>query len=258
MNDTIWFEERFQSDWQSSHLSQTCELHRATPAMMDAFWSDGWRHFGTMFFREMFSVVNNRLRLVLPLRIDVTRHALSDSQRRVLRRNDDVQVVIADAVIDTEKRRLFELHKQRFRDNVPESLTDFLSPVPSLVPCHTAECCVYHEDRLVAASFFDLGNEACSSVYACFDPELPRRSLGIFTLLHEIRYAQETGRRWLYLGYGHREHSHYDYKKNFSATEFYNWRGEWLPMEQLENYEQEAHPLESIDVDKLLAALRSE
>ncbi len=258
MDHRTWFEERFGDDWRSVRVSQVCELHRATPDMMDAFWRDGWRHFGATFFRDMFSVVDNRFRLVVPLRIDVERYELSDSQRRVLRKNDDVQVVIGDASIDMEKRLLFDKHKQRFRDNVPESLTDFLSPVPSFVPCHTVECCVYYEERLIAASFFDAGAQACSSVYASFDPDVPRRSLGIFTLLHEIQYAQESGRRWLYLGYGHRENSHYDYKKNFHSTEFYNWKGEWLPLEHLDQLAQESHPIEHLDVDTLLSSLRAQ
>ena len=226
--------------------------------MMDAFWADGWRHFGSTFFRDMFSVVGNRFCLVIPLRVDVTRCVLSESQRRVLRKNEDVQVMIADASPDMEKRRLFDIHKRRFRDNVPESLADFLSPVPSLVPGNTLECCVYDNERLVAVSFFDAGGQACSSVYAAFDPDIPKRSLGIFTLLHEIRYARESGRRWLYLGYGHREHSHYDYKKNFHATEFYNWKGEWLPLEQLAVFTPDPHPIERVDVDMLLSSLRAQ
>lgn len=252
-----WFEERFGDDWQSMRVSQVCELHRATPAMMDAFWADGWRHFGTTFFRDMFSVVDNTFRVVLPLRIDAARWTPTDSRRRVLRKNADLQVVIGDAVIDDERRRLFDRHKQRFRDNVPDSLRDFLSPVPSLVPCSTRECCVYDGDRLVAVSYFDVGGHACSSVYAVFDPASGRRSLGTFTLLQELLYTQETGRRYLYLGYGHREASHYDYKKSFRATEFYNWRGEWLPLETLDTFALPYHPLESIDVGTLQSLLGS-
>lgn len=251
MDTQSWFEDRFEDDWRSMQIAQRCELYRATPAMMDAFWADGWRHFGERFFRDMFSVVGNRLRLVVPLRLDVTACVLSDSQRRTVRKNHDVQVVIGDAYIDEEKRILFERHRQRFRENIPDSLRDFLSPAPSLLPCIAHECCVYEAGRLAAVSFFDVGSHSCSSVYAMFDPDAARRSLGVFTLLQEIRYTQETGRRYLYLGYGHREQSHYDYKKQFAATEFYNWRGEWLPLEYLPDWDIPPHFLESIDVSLL-------
>lgn len=248
-----WWSERFDDDWQSMHIVQACQLYRATPAMMDAFWADGWRHFGEKFFRDMFSTVGNRFYLVLPLRIDVECCVLSKSQRRALRKNADVQVVIDRAQITAEKRELFTLHKERFRDNVPDSLRDFLSPVPSLVPCTTYECCVYDNGHLIAVSFFDVGATACSSVYAIFHPSASHRSLGIFTLLQELRYAQEMGKQYLYLGYAHRETSHYDYKKQFSATEFYNWQGAWLPLQELENCVFPSHPIEQIDVDQLRA-----
>lgn len=221
--------------------------------MMDAFWADGWRHFGERFFRDMFSTVGNRFHLVLPLRIEVEHCVLSKSQRRVLRKNEDVQVVIDRASVTAEKQQLFDTHKQRFRENVPDSLRDFLSPVPSLVPCSTYECCVYDNGELVAVSFFDVGATACSSVYALFHPLAAHRSLGIFTLLQELRYAQEMGKQYLYLGYGHREASHYDYKKQFAATEFYNWQGAWLPLQEVESYTFPTHPIEYIDVEQLRA-----
>lgn len=246
-----WWDECFKHDWQSLQIMHSCELYRATPAMMDAFWADGWRHFGEKFFRDMFSVVGNRFYLVVPLRIDVERCEFSKSQSRVLRKNSDVQVVIDHAHITAEKQHLFNAHKERFRDNVPDTLRDFLSSVPSLVPCSTHECSVYENGALVAVSFFDVGATACSSVYGVFHPLVSRRSLGIFTLLQEILYTREMGKKYLYLGYAHREVSHYDYKKQFNATEFYNWQGAWLPLEGIENYAFPAHPIEQIDVNQL-------
>lgn len=246
-----WWSECFSNDWQSLQIMHSCELYRATPAMMDAFWADGWRHFGEKFFRDMFSVVGNRFHLVVPLRIDVERCVFTKSQSRVLRKNSDVQVVIDYAHITAEKQHLFDVHKKRFRDNVPDTLRDFLSAVPSLVPCNTRECCVYEDGVLVAVSFFDMGATACSSVYGVFHPSVSQRSLGIFTLLQEIQYTREMGKKYLYLGYAHREASHYDYKKQFSATEFYNWQGAWLPLEEVENHALPAHPIEELDVEQL-------
>ncbi len=65
-----------------------------------------------------------------------------------------------------------------------------------------------------------------------FEPEAAARSLGICTFLHEIAYAQNTGRRYLYPGYATVEPSHYDYKKSFPALESYHWRtNTWLPLQ---------------------------
>jgi len=87
---------------------------------------------------------------------------------------------------------------------------------------------VWDADRLVAASFFDVGQEAASSVYGLFEPAEGKRSLGIFTMLLEIQHCREAGLRWLYPGYATHESSAYDYKKQFRGTEALDWAtGEW-------------------------------
>jgi leucyl-tRNA---protein transferase len=78
-------------------------------------------------------------------------------------------------------------------------------------------------------SFFDIGQEAVSSIYAMFDTDEPARGLGIFTLLAELEFAKHHGKKYLYTGYVHDEPSFYDYKKHFAALEYYDWQGRWLP-----------------------------
>ena len=58
-----------------------------TPAQLDRLLADGWRHFGTHFFRYNLAVYRDEIRRVIPLRIRVADFQLSKSQRRVLRRN---------------------------------------------------------------------------------------------------------------------------------------------------------------------------
>jgi arginyl-tRNA--protein-N-Asp/Glu arginylyltransferase len=82
-------------------------------------------------------------------------------------------------------------------------------------------------ERMVAASFLDLGMAAVSSVYGIFDPSESHRSLGIFTMLKELEYAAELGCRMYYHGYACQEPSPYDYKKRFAGLEFYDWEGNW-------------------------------
>jgi len=77
---------------------------------------------------------------VIPLRIDLAKFQLSRSQKRVLKRNKDLKVIFRDAHIDEEKDRLFDIHKQRFTEDVPGSLNDFVSAIPSRGPCVTLEC----------------------------------------------------------------------------------------------------------------------
>lgn len=194
---------------------------------MDALWADGWRHFGVLFFRYRETDLGGGVCTVLPLRVDLERCAPSRSQRRVLARNRDLRVTVRESFVDGEKLALFARHRRRFTSNVPGSLTDFLSHDPANVPCRAVEVCAYAGRRLVAASFLDLGRRSTSAVYAMFEPDESRRSLGVFTMLSAINFTRETGRRHYYPGYACREPSAYDYKKNFAGLEAYDWRGGW-------------------------------
>jgi arginine-tRNA-protein transferase len=219
-------------------LEQSFERASASPELMDRLWAHGWRHFGTHFFRYSIAWHGGRWRTVMPLRIDLDRFTPSRSQRRILAKNRDVQVVIRDTVIDEEKERMFYGHIRRFRERVPSSLYDFFSHTPASVPCRNEEICVYLNERLIAASFLDIGETATSGVYAMFDEAEARRSLGIFTILAAMRYSRERGCRYYYPGYAYHEPSFYDYKKNFAGLEYLDWEQGWQPLSRgLQNNE---------------------
>jgi arginine-tRNA-protein transferase len=200
---------------------------RVDAPVMDALWAQGWRHFGPYFFRYSSTEHHGERFHVTPLRIDLKDFVLSRSQRRVLKTNRDVQLVIRDASIDASKEELFERHKRRFKDNVPESLHDFMSDEPSRRPCPNLEICVYRDGRLIAFSFLDIGLTATSAVYAAFEPEEHRRSLGILTMLAAIEHSRGLHCRYYYPGYAYREAGIYDYKKRFSALEVFDWHSGW-------------------------------
>jgi len=100
----------------------------ATPAAMDQYWAEGWRHFGIFFFRYLTALHGGKQFTVLPLRIDLERFVLTRSQKRVLAKNEDTRILMRPTSIDEEKAALFLRHRRRFKDNVPSSLKDFLSP----------------------------------------------------------------------------------------------------------------------------------
>lgn len=200
-----------------------------TPGQLDALLSDGWRHFGTHFFRYNLAVYNGEIRRVLPLRIRLAGFTLSKNQRRVLRRNEDLRVEVRPIAITDESDALFHRHKQRFEDGVPASIYDFVSRDPATVPAEGREIAVYLEDRLVAASYFDDGQTTVSGIYAIFDPGESARSLGIFTMLKEIEYSIHTAREFYYQGYAYEGESFYDYKKRFSSLEVFDWNANWVP-----------------------------
>ncbi len=172
---------------------------------------------------------------VIPLRIVLGEFEKSKSQRRNWRINQAAgyRMVIGPAVVDDEKKALFLQHKAKFEENVPDSLLDFLSSEPHEVPCEGGEIALYQGDRLIGASFFDVGAESLSTIYGMYDLEFGKRGLGIYTMLLEMEHARRLGKRYYYHGYCYRCASFYDYKKNFRALEGYDWSGRWYPWKDL-------------------------
>jgi arginine-tRNA-protein transferase len=200
---------------------------QVSSTQLDRLLAEGWRHFGEHFFRYSIGFHENELRRVLPLRIRLKDFTPSKSQRRILKKNQNTQIVIRPIEITPEKEILFETHKKRFKHGVPDSIYDFLSRSPAAVPCEALEICVFAQEKLLATSFFDVGGAAVSAIYAMFDPQEDRRSLGIYTMLLVIDYARENNKTFYYPGYAYEGNSFYDYKKCFSALEIFDWDGNW-------------------------------
>jgi leucyl-tRNA---protein transferase len=208
---------------EDSPINEYFYADHVPPALMDRALAAGWRHFGSYFFRYSRNGANH----VLPLRVRLEDFQFSTSQKRVRKRNANLECVIRDAVIDDAKHELFELHSVRFSENVPESILTFLDPDPARV-CVTKEICLYKNGRLIGAHFLDVGESSTSSVYSIYDPNESKHSLGIDLILRSIAYSLELDKRLYYPGYAYREPSAYDYKKKLSALEVFDWAGQWL------------------------------
>jgi arginyl-tRNA--protein-N-Asp/Glu arginylyltransferase len=219
---------------QSPDILEQFEADHVPPAVMDFLWANGWRNFGSTFFRYslQWDELTASHQLIQPLRIPATEFALSKNQRRVLKRNRNIRWEIEPATVSPVVQSLFQSHKSRFSSNVPESIFCFLSESdPASIPCPCLEFRAFLGERLVAVSFMAVGENSTSGVYGIFDPTEASRSLGILTLLKEIEFTRSTQRQHYYPGYSTREPSAYDYKKRLSPAEFFDWTsGTWKPI----------------------------
>jgi arginine-tRNA-protein transferase len=203
--------------------------------LMDHLWAEGWRHFGTEFFRYNIAFHNLRPEAIVPLRIVLSDFRESKSQRRVMRQNADVDWDLRPASITPEAEQLFEKHRQRFTENVPDSLSVFLGREPERGPCQMLEFRAFVAGRLFAISYLSLGRSSVSSTYAVFDPAEVDRSPGNLTMLKEISWAREQGMELCYPGYATLGRGIYDYKKRFRGLQGYDWeQKEWRPWSELE------------------------
>ena len=243
-NNRVFLEEMAASEDSEAFwplINEVGEAETVSRGRMDELWCEGWRHFGPRFFRYSVMWQDSDWKRVLNLRVPLDEWSPSKSQRRTLRKNGDLQFEFAPANPGEVEEALFQRHKQRFRDNVPESLSDFLGEEPNGVPTPCLQLSVKEDGRLVAASFLDLGLRSCSSIYGIFEPEMADRRLGIFTMLLEMQYAREVGLDFYYLGYACVESSPYDYKKEVKPAWVWNWQ-RWERFTR-DDYSKQAPPI---------------
>jgi arginine-tRNA-protein transferase len=216
------------SESNFQHINEYFFAENVFPDEMDFLLAEGWRNFGRYFFRHNVDYFGDELKHIIPLRIRLTDFLFSKSQRKIIRKNEDLRTIIRPALIDDEKNALFERHKTRFTNNVPPNIYTFLDVDAANVPCQVLEFCVYEKDKLLAVSFLNYGNNATSGIYAMFEPNETKRGLGIYTMLLEIAFSIQNNKNFYYQGYAHTSKSFYDYKKRFSALEKYDWNGNWI------------------------------
>ena len=85
------------------------------------------------------------------------------------------------------------------------------------------------DGRLLACALSDRLEDGLSMVYSFFDPDDAKRSLGTFMIADHVRFAQELGLPYVYLGYWVDGSSKMDYKAKFQPLEVLGREG-WARM----------------------------
>jgi leucyl-tRNA---protein transferase len=190
-----------------------------------ALMNRGFRRSGDMFY----SMVCEDCRKCEPIRVPTATFVPSRSQVRAQRRNDDVTMrvqkpTMCEATWNLYQRYVRHQHPDTPLDETPDRLIEWLyKPV-----VETYEAIYKIEDRLVAVSILDVCRTSISSVYHFFDPAEHKRSLGVFSVLAEIAWAQQLGIPYYYLGYWVEGAPTMHYKANYRPHELLrdgSWRG---------------------------------
>ena len=175
----------------------------------------GFRRSGTYLYQP----VCPGCRECVPMRLSVAQFRRSHSQARVWRRNRDITVHEGPAQDSREKWEMFVRYLRHQHDGtMSEKYEDFERYLyeSNVV---TIEFEYRLGRRLVAVSIADAAPRALSTVYAYFDPQHQARSLGTFSILHEIEFCRRQGIPHYYLGYHVRQCAAMNYKARFQPHE---------------------------------------
>ena len=149
------------------------------------------------------------------------------------------RTTIKHATIDNEKEELFQRYKIGFKGILSATLIDSVLDGQPHTIFDTFEVCVYDGEKLVAFSFFDLGNKSLSSIKGVYDPEYSKHSLGIYTMVEEMQFGLDLGFQFYYPGYIVPGYPRFDYKLRMGTAEevqFFDLKAQtWLPFQQFSN-----------------------
>lgn len=216
-------------------LVQTYFPQRLSPSRYDTFLASGWFRGSVMLYKMDLLCIEEDLYSVVNIRLNLEQFEQSKSQRKKFKKvQDRFRVEIGKATYSEEKDALYQKHKYKFRGFIHATLDDYLSSGFPTTVFNTQEVCVYDGNKLIAVSFFDLGEKSVASLLALYDENYQRFSLGVFTMLKEVDFAQKLGYKWYYPGYILDKESSFSYKLDLGEFEHYNHNKHWVSYKQYE------------------------
>ncbi|KFE33580.1 arginyltransferase [Thioclava atlantica] len=190
----------------------------------------------------------------LSARIRVADFKKSRSQKRVLKRNADLQRTATSPWATEEQFALFRRYLDaRHADGGMADMDIFEfaamieeTPVKSRVIEYRESAETPGSVRaLIATCLTDVLDDGLSMVYSFYEPERIGDSLGTYLILDHVAIAQRLGLPYVYLGYWVPGSRKMGYKANFAALEIYKG-GRWVDIGDPKDHETETHPL-SVD-----------
>jgi arginine-tRNA-protein transferase len=202
---------------------------------LDHYLEKGWYRMGQSIFTTHFLCFEETLYSAIWVRLDLNQHQYTKRQRKLMRRNAQLlRVEYAPLKITTEKEALYQKYKANFSGFIARSLTESLLDEDDINLYQTMEVQLYHDDRLVGLSFFDLGQQAAASILGIYDPDYESYSLGYYTMLLEMRYCQDQGFRYYYPGYVVPGYRRFDYKLRIGKVDYLQLSSlDWVPFDDL-------------------------
>lgn len=176
----------------------------------------GFRRSGTQVYRPHCEACKACESIRLPVDI----FTASKSQKRIMKRNQDLTIHISD----NDKPEYYPLYEsyvnQRHADGSMYPATKEQYQGFVLSPWNNALFIeIYATNELIGVAVTDNLASSLSALYTFFKPEQQQRSLGNFAILQQIELAKSLNKPFLYLGYQIDTCQKMSYKQNFLPHE---------------------------------------
>jgi leucyl-tRNA---protein transferase len=189
----------------------------------------GFRRSGPVIYQPMCA----GCRECVPTRVPVEEFKATKSQRRVMRKNKDLMVRVARPEATREKWELYDRYQREWHRKKASESDDVSGFVTFLYRSPIESLEFEYRDkwgRLLGVGLTDVCPQSLSSVYFFFDPREAWRSLGTFSALYEIQWAQQMKMKYWYVGYWIKNCESMSYKSRFGPAEALGTDGVWRPL----------------------------
>ncbi len=185
----------------------------------------GFRRSGNTVYRPHCSVCH----ACKSVKIDVKAHCPSRSQKRTLKRNQDIHTQFVEPHFDERHFQLYCRYQAWKHPGDSMDHGDRLKYEESLVnsSVQTVFLEFYQAQYLVAVSVVDVTARGLSAVYTFFEPDEANRSLGRFAILEIVNQARTLGLEFVYLGYWIKDCKKMSYKAEYRPLLTYDG-SQWI------------------------------
>lgn len=190
-----------------------------TPKIYQDLTDQGFRRSGSHLYRPHCQACQ----ACVPTRLLTEDFKPSRSQRRVLKRNADIEVRYEDAAFTKRHYSLYERYislRHADGDMYPASEDQYRSFL--LSPwANSTFISLYQGNQLLSVAVTDHQPQGLSAIYTFFEPAQAHRSLGVMNILMQVEYARQLDLPYLYLGYWIRDCAKMAYKIHYRPTELF-------------------------------------
>lgn len=170
----------------------------------------------------------------IAVRIPVQEFVMSRSQKRIHKRNNDLEVSLSGPSCEDEYYQLYQRYisaRHSDGDMYPPDQEQFQSFLGQ--NCGTSRFISfrYPQGNLAAVAVLDKLPTGLSAIYTFYDPDAQKRSLGVYAVLWQIQYSTEQQLDFVYLGYWIKECQKMSYKTDYRPLQLFV-NDQWQTMPQ--------------------------
>lgn len=182
----------------------------------------GWRRFGKLHFVPECE----KCKKCVSMRIDVKNYIFSKSDKRVIAKNQKLNIYFRTPSITVEHLELYNkyheiMHIKKEWPYSPITPKEYYNSYVdgSKDNNYAHEILFLDGDKLVCVTLIDILENSISAIYTFYDHDYKKLSLGKFSILTQIITAKKMGIPYIYLGYWIKDHYSMGYKINYQPFE---------------------------------------